>query len=69
MPDQTQLQKIVSVLKQRTCKHCLKEYTLGVDGVQAGCDECEGIVRLPNGMIDYFASSAEIFIRMAGKTS
>lgn len=62
MPDLKSIRKIIGTMRQRTCKHCLKEYTLGIDGVDSGCDECEGIVRLPNGMIDYSASSPEQFI-------
>ncbi|MBI5950182.1 MAG: hypothetical protein HY865_00880 [Chloroflexi bacterium] len=29
------------------CPHCLKPYTLGVDGVEEGCDTCMAIVRNP----------------------
>lgn len=27
------------------CPHCGKEYTLGVNGIVSGCDECEGVTR------------------------
>lgn len=48
----------------RTCPHCLQDYTLGINGVADGCDTCEGIVRLPNGMIDYDAmNNGEQFVR------
>lgn len=30
-----------------SCPHCGKPYTLGVDGVVDGCDECMAIVRNP----------------------
>lgn len=30
---------------------CGEEYTLGVDGTVDGCDECNGIVRTPNGYV------------------
>jgi hypothetical protein len=33
--------------KQTICPHCLKPYTLGVDGVVDGCDDCMAIVRNP----------------------
>lgn len=62
MTDTDTIKKIIGVFKLKTCPHCLKEYTLGINGVNNGCDECEGIIRLPNGMIDYSASSPEIFI-------
>ena len=29
------------------CPHCKQVYTLGVDGVENGCDVCLGIVRNP----------------------
>ena len=45
----------------RTCKHCLGEYELGINGTVDGCDRCDGIIRLPNGMIDMTAYT-EIFI-------
>lgn len=35
------------------CPQCLKEYTLGINGVYNGCDECEGITRNSKGMIIY----------------
>jgi len=54
--------KLVKHFVVRTCPHCLKDYSLGFDGVETGCDNCEGIVRLSNGMIDYGASSPEAFI-------
>lgn len=47
----------------RICPHCLKEYMMGIDGTIHGCDRCEGIVRLPNGMIDWYASSPEVFAK------
>lgn len=56
------IKKVIGIFKLRTCPHCLKEYTLGINGISGGCDECEGIVRLPNGMIDQSASSPEQFI-------
>lgn len=56
------IQKIAKKLTAKTCPHCLKEYTLGIDGVASGCDRCEGIVRLSNGMIDYDATYSETFI-------
>jgi len=64
---------IVAMLKKadglmpvvKTCPHCLIEYDLDINGTMSGCDRCEGIVRLPNGMIDEEASSPEIFIRKA----
>ena len=49
--------------RARTCPNCLRDYTLGIDGVAAGCDRCEGIVRMPNGMIDYSSTTLEVFIR------
>lgn len=49
--------------RERTCPHCLKEFVVGINGVVNGCDQCEGIVRLPNGMIDHSASSPEVFIK------
>lgn len=57
------IRKTIAKLAERTCPHCLKEYTMGINGTVDGCDECEGIVRLPNGMIDYSASSPEVFIQ------
>jgi hypothetical protein len=53
--------KLVKKFVVRTCPHCLSEYTLGVDGVETGCDSCEGVVRLSNGMIDYGAMNMETF--------
>jgi len=47
--------------KTKKCPGCRKQYTLGINGVDNGCDECEGITRLPNGMIDYAASTTEVF--------
>lgn len=38
----------MSQIKQQ-CPHCHKEYTLGVDGIISGCDDCENIVRASNG--------------------
>ena len=63
-----ELEKIVRVikaenLKECTCPNCLTNYFLGVNGTVTGCDRCEGIVRMSNGMIDERASSPEIFIR------
>ena len=51
------------MLKQRTCPNCLSEYTLGKTGTVAGCDRCEGIVRLSNGMIDEQASKPETYVK------
>lgn len=31
----------------KRCPHCRNKYTLGVDGVEDGCDSCCGIVRNP----------------------
>lgn len=56
------VKKLVKKFVERTCPHCLHEYTLGIDGVETGCDSCEGIVRFPNGMIDYTAMNMETFI-------
>lgn len=53
---------------ERTCPHCLQLYTMGINGTVEGCDTCEGIVRFPNGMIDYSASSPEVFIKQEGKS-
>jgi len=47
----------------RICPHCHSEYALGITGVDSGCDECEGIIRLSNGMIDYEAMNSEALIR------
>ena len=47
----------------RVCPHCHQEYALGITGVDSGCDECEGIIRLPNGMIDYEAMNGDTFVR------
>jgi hypothetical protein len=41
------VEKLARKLRQRTCPHCSNEYTLGINGVEDGCDECEGIVRNP----------------------
>jgi len=59
---QDDLKKLAKKLTSKTCPHCSKEYTLGIDGVAGGCDRCEGIVRLPNGMIDYDATYSENFV-------
>lgn len=32
---------------QMTCPYCEKKYTLGVDGIGQGCDECLGVIRNP----------------------
>lgn len=53
----------------RICPNCFREYTMGIDGTTAGCDRCEGIIRLPNGMIDYSASSPEVFVRKLERPS
>lgn len=63
----TNVRKVIANA-ERTCEHCLKTYTLGIDGTVNGCDRCEGIVRLPNGMIDYSASSPEVLIKQEGKS-
>ena len=72
-PKKQTIKSIAAMLKKinermpvtRICQHCLAEYDLGVSGTMNGCDRCEGVVRLPNGMIDEEASSPEIFIRKA----
>jgi len=43
----TNVKKLIGLFKTRTCPHCKKEYYLGLNGVQDGCDSCEGIVRNP----------------------
>lgn len=53
--------------RTRICTSCLSEYELGLTGTVNGCDRCDGIIRLPNGMIDYSASSPEIFIVKGGE--
>ena len=65
MLTQDDVRKLAKKLTAKTCPHCMKDYTLGIDGVQSGCDSCEGIVRLPNGMIDYDATYSETFIHEA----
>ena len=51
-----------NISRTRVCPSCLAEYELGITGTVDGCDRCEGIVRLPNGMIDYSASTQQVFI-------
>ena len=43
----TNVRKLIGVFALRTCPHCHQEYMLGINGVQGGCDSCEGIVRNP----------------------
>lgn len=62
----TNVKKVIKKMIERTCPHCFKEYTMGVNGTVNGCDICEGIVRFPNGMIDYSASSPEVFVKQVG---
>ena len=62
-PSEATISKLEQMLKQRTCPNCLNEYTLGKTGTVAGCDKCEGIVRLPNGMIDEQASKPETYVQ------
>ena len=62
-PSTETMNKLERMLKQRTCPTCLSEYILGQTGVVAGCDKCEGIVRLPNGMIDKQASKPETYVQ------
>lgn len=57
-----------TINRTMTCPHCLAEYELGLTGTVNGCDKCEGIVRLPSGMIDYKASSPEMFVHQTGQT-
>lgn len=56
-----------NITRTMICPHCLQEYELGLTGTVNGCDKCEGIVRLPSGMIDYKASSPEMFISQTGQ--
>jgi len=41
------IEQFVRNYVSRVCPHCHEDYILGVDGVEAGCDICEGIVRNP----------------------
>lgn len=54
MPEKELLNKAVIKMRVRKCGHCGHEYTIGINGVESGCDECEGIVRNPrDGSIIY----------------
>ncbi len=44
-------------MKETTCPHCLRTYLMGYNGTINGCDECEGIVRNPDGTINYYEST------------
>jgi PHP family Zn ribbon phosphoesterase len=59
------LAKAINKMRERTCPHCSNEYTLGVNGVDSGCDECEGIVRNPvdNSIINFGDITEETFQR------
>ena len=52
-PTKDQVLRLANKLKERTCRYCDRTYILGANGVDTGCDDCEGIVRNPAGMIIY----------------
>ncbi len=48
------------MLPKFVCPKCQHEYTLGVNGVITGCDQCEGTVRnLPGGYVLSTKETAE----------
>lgn len=53
--------------RTRICPHCLHEYELGLTGTVNGCDRCEGIVRLANGMIDMSAYTETFIVETTGE--
>jgi len=45
-----------------TCPHCGEAYILGVNGIESGCDACEGVVRNPidNTIVEVNVAFAEV---------
>ena len=50
-------------IKIKTCKKCGKNYKLGYNGVDGGCDTCVGVRRDNDGMITF---DGEVEVREPG---